>query len=84
MIANDGRDPVMAAELPSAATHDSPEAAINLRRALKSLPGKQGRAFLMRKFAGFEYHEIGATLDCSPESARASVYQALKKLKTLR
>ena len=41
-------------------------------------------AFLMRKFAGFEYHEIATALDCSPQSARASVYQALKKLKMLR
>jgi RNA polymerase sigma-70 factor (ECF subfamily) len=84
VIASDGRDPVAAAELAPAAIHDSPEVAISLRRALMALPGKQGRAFLMRKFAGFEYHEIAAALNCSPESARASVYQALKKLKSLR
>jgi RNA polymerase sigma-70 factor (ECF subfamily) len=84
VIAGDGRDPVAAAELSAAATYDSPEAAITLKRALRSLPGKQGRAFLMRKFAGFEYHEIATALDCSPQSARASVYQALKKLKMLR
>ena len=84
VIASDGRDPTDAAELPAAAVHDAPETSITLRRALRSLPGKQGRAFLMRKFAGFEYHEIASALDCSPESARASVYQALKKLKTLR
>ncbi len=35
----------------------------------------------MRKFAGLEYEEIGAALECSADSARASVYQALKKLK---
>jgi RNA polymerase sigma-70 factor (ECF subfamily) len=84
VIAMDGRDPGDAAELPAAAVHDSPEVSVTLRRALRALPGKQGRAFLMRKFAGFEYHEIASALDCSPESARASVYQALKKLKTLR
>jgi RNA polymerase sigma-70 factor (ECF subfamily) len=84
VIAADGRDPVSAAELASAAVGDSPEAVINLRRALKALPGKQGQAFLMRKFAGFEYQEIAAALGCSPESARAGVYQALKKLKSLR
>lgn len=84
VIASDGRDPADAAELIPAAVHDSPDIAINLRRALDALPGKQGRAFLMRKFAGFEYHEIATALDCSPESARASVYQALKKLKSLR
>jgi len=36
---------------------------------------------MMRKFAGLEYAEIGTALNCSAESARASVYQALKKLK---
>src|SRR5215472_10716037 len=51
VIASDGRDPTVAAELPAAAVHDSPEISITLRRALKSLPGKQGRAFLMRQFA---------------------------------
>src|SRR5215469_16170842 len=84
IIANDGRDPAVAAELPAAAINDCHEASITLRRALAALPGKQGRAFLMRKFAGFEYHEIARSLDCSPQSARASVYQALKKLKMLR
>src|SRR3974377_1009202 len=37
--ANDGRDPSEAAEMPAAATLDSPEASITLRRALQSLPG---------------------------------------------
>jgi len=83
VIANDGRDPIEAAELAPAAMTESPDGALNLKRALRSLPGKQGRAFLMRKFAGFEYHEIAAALDCSAESARASVYQALKKLRSL-
>ena len=36
---------------------------------------------MMRKFAGLECREIGTALDCSAESARASVYQALKKLR---
>jgi RNA polymerase sigma-70 factor (ECF subfamily) len=56
---------------------------LNLRRAIAGLPNKQGQALVMRKFAGLEYDEIGAALDCSPESARASVYQALKKLKAI-
>ncbi len=59
----------------------SPEGALALKRSIARLPGKQGQAFMMRKFAGFEYAEIGAALDCSAESARASVSQALKKLR---
>jgi len=38
----------------------------------------------MRKIVGLEYSEIGAALECSEESARAGVYQALRKLKELR
>ena len=58
-----------------------PEGALHLKRSIARLPGKQGQALMMRKFAGLEYAEIGAALDCSAESARASVYQALKKLR---
>lgn len=61
-----------------------PEGALHLKRAISRLPGKQGQALMMRKFAGLEYAEIGTALNCSAESARASVYQAVKKLKKLR
>jgi RNA polymerase sigma-70 factor, ECF subfamily len=57
---------------------------LHLRRAIAALPNKQGQALVMRKFAGLEYEEIGAALECSADSARASVYQALKKLKAIR
>ncbi len=59
----------------------SPDGVIDLRRAIHALPGKQGQAFIMRKVVGMEYGEIGAALGCSEISARASVYQALKKLR---
>ncbi len=59
----------------------SPDGVIHLRDIVARLPGKQGRALIMRKFGGYEYDEIGSTLGCSAESARASVYQALKKLR---
>jgi RNA polymerase sigma-70 factor, ECF subfamily len=58
-----------------------PERALHLKRSLARLPGRQGQALMMRKFAGLEYAEIGTALNCSAESARASVYQAVKKLK---
>ena len=68
----------------SASTGGGHEAVIHLRRAIAKLPHKQGQALVMRKFAGLEYEEIGAALECSADSARASVYQALKKLKAIR
>jgi len=58
-----------------------PEGALHLKRSIARLPAKQGQALMMRKFAGLEYAEIGTALDCSAESARACVYQALKKLR---
>jgi RNA polymerase sigma-70 factor (ECF subfamily) len=70
----------------SAAEHTnstSPEGVIHLRKAIERLPSKQCAALIMRKFGGLEYHEIAAALECSCESARAGVYQALKKLKAI-
>ena len=66
------------------ANHAGLAGALDLRRAIAGLPGKQGQAFVMRKIVGLEYSEIGAALGCSEESARAGVYQALRKLKELR
>jgi RNA polymerase sigma-70 factor (ECF subfamily) len=66
------------------ASHAARDGALDLRRAISELPGKQGQAFVMRKIVGLEYAEIGAALGCSEESARAGVYQALRKLKELR
>jgi RNA polymerase sigma factor (sigma-70 family) len=52
-----------------------------LRQAVQKLPHMQQAALIMRKYQGLSYKEIGAALDCSAESARANVYQALKKLR---
>ena len=65
----------------SCSTRGSADGVLHLKRSIARLPGKQGQALMMRKFAGLEYAEIGAVLNCSVESARASVYQALRKLK---
>src|SRR5271169_1701206 len=53
------------------ANHAAPDGALDMRRAIAGLPGKQGQAFVMRKIVGLEYAEIGAALGCSEESARA-------------
>ena len=68
-------------ELASFEARGGPDGMLHLKRSIAKLPGKQGKALMMRKFAGLEYDEIGAALDCSADSARASVYLALKKLK---
>jgi RNA polymerase sigma-70 factor, ECF subfamily len=87
VIAPDADAEVLAAVSPpqlNHANHSAPDGALDMRRAIAGLPGKQGQAFVMRKIVGLEYAEIGAALGCSEESARAGVYQALRKLKELR
>jgi len=85
-VITNGDDPTdgdhrAAASAPGGGGH---EGMIHLRRAIAGLPNKQNQALVMRKFAGLEYEEIGAALECSADSARASDYQALKKLKAIR
>jgi|SRR5271168_4841797 len=70
--------PVAGENSAGSASHDG---VLHLKAAIDRLPGKQRAALIMRKFAGLEYAEIAAALECSCDSARAGVYQALKKLK---
>jgi len=45
------------------------------------LPFKQRTAFVLRKIHDLDYEVIGRSLDCSAESARAHVFQALRKIR---
>jgi RNA polymerase sigma-70 factor, ECF subfamily len=49
--------------------------------AVSRLPVKQRLAFLQRKVHGLDYEAIGRSLECSAESARAHVFQALRKIR---
>jgi RNA polymerase sigma-70 factor (ECF subfamily) len=49
--------------------------------AVRKLPLRQRLAFTMRKLAELDYDTIGESLDCSAETARAHVFQALKKIR---
>ena len=51
-------------------------------RAVEALPDQQRAALIMRKYQELSYAEIATALDCTEDSARANVYQALKKLRT--
>ena len=52
-----------------------------LDRVVAGLPLKQRLAFTLRKVHDLDYEAIGESLECSPESARAHVFQALKKIR---
>ena len=48
---------------------------------VRALPVRQRIALLQRKYQELSYREIAATLDCSEQSARAHVYQAMTKIR---
>lgn len=59
----------------------SREAHARLEAAVGRLPFKQRAAFLQRKVHGLDYDAIAQSLRCSPEAARAHVFQALRKIR---
>jgi RNA polymerase sigma-70 factor, ECF subfamily len=56
-------------------------AAVRLRELISDLPIKQRQALHLRYFAGLDYGEIAIAMNCSEDSARAHVSQAVKKIK---
>ena len=52
-----------------------------VRREIATLPPKQQAAVVMRHLQGLDYGEISMALDCSEDSARANVYQGLRRLR---
>ena len=54
-----------------------------VKRAVEALPPKQRAALMMRQFHGLGYAEIAVSLQCSVESARANVYQAIRRLRLM-
>ncbi len=67
---------------------DRPDGAASAAEALTlvegvvaALPFKQRSAFVLRKIHDFDYDAIGSALGCSADSARAHVFQALRKIR---
>jgi RNA polymerase sigma-70 factor (ECF subfamily) len=59
----------------------SPNMAEQLRKLVSDLPAKQRACVTLRYLQDLEYSEIAQALDCSQESARANVYQAIQRLR---
>jgi RNA polymerase sigma-70 factor (ECF subfamily) len=57
------------------------ETSARIDRIIGALPFKQRAAFTLRKMHDLEYEAIGESLRCSAESARAHVFQALRKIR---
>ena len=58
-------------------------AVVRMRELIGSLPRKQREALQLRCFAGLEFAEIAAAMDCSAQGARANVSQAIRKIKSM-
>jgi RNA polymerase sigma-70 factor (ECF subfamily) len=68
--------------------HDRPDGEVQMKETVElvegvveRLPFKQRSAFILRKVHDLDYEAIGGALSCSPESARAHVFQALRKIR---
>lgn len=59
----------------------SRETAHTLLTTIDALPFHQRAALVQRQFEGLDYPTIASNLGCSQDSARAHVYQALRKLR---
>jgi RNA polymerase sigma-70 factor (ECF subfamily) len=57
------------------------QAGEEIGRIVAALPLRQRLAFTLRKVLELEYEAIGRSLDCSADTARAHVFQALRKIR---
>jgi RNA polymerase sigma-70 factor (ECF subfamily) len=81
----DGRRLELAPE-PASAPDDvlqalSAQGRSRVREKVSLLPPKQREAVWLRWVEGRDYQTIAVRLDCSPESARANVYNGMKRLR---
>lgn len=81
------RETALTEPMPAASRGDPERTSIehemseDLRRAVGSLPFKQRTAITLRHLEGLTYQEAAQVLGCTEASARANVYQALKRLR---
>lgn len=77
-----GRAPQPVAEPAGLATADGiPEPDEELWAAVGALPPKQRAAVALRYGSDLPHREIAAALGCSPEAARRSLHEGLKRLR---
>lgn len=57
------------------------EAKSRVETIIARLPLKQRLAFTLRKIHDLDYEAVARSLGCSPESARAHIFQALRKIR---
>ena len=65
------------AERAAGSTNSEPE----LWAAVRALPAKQRAGVFCRSVLGMPYDELAELLECSPDAARRSVHEGLKRLR---
>jgi RNA polymerase sigma factor (sigma-70 family) len=74
------RGAVPVAETPERPAFDGPEEN-GVWEEVRTLPGKQRAAIVLRFANDLDHYEIGRVLGCSEEAARRNVHEGLKKLR---
>ena len=79
-------DAAQAVELAAAGRGPAEQASHNARlaavaAAVEALPHHQRAALILRQYQGLGYDQVAAILECSPESARASVAHGMRKVR---
>ncbi len=75
-----GRRPVPVEEV-AVAQAEPPEADAGVWERVGTLPPKQRAAVTLRYACDLPHAEIAAALDCSPEAARRSLHEGIKRLR---
>jgi len=75
-----GRQPVPVAEVAEVGVSD-PEPGDGIWEAVGALPPKQRAAVALRYGSDLPHAEIAAALGCSPEAARRSLHEGIKRLR---
>jgi RNA polymerase sigma factor (sigma-70 family) len=75
-----GRQPLPVAEVAEIAV-DDPEPEDGIWTAVGALPPKQRAAVTLRYASDLPHAEIAAALGCSPEAARRSLHEGIKRLR---
>ena len=76
-----GRRPLPVAEVPEAGVVDPDPTDSEIWTAVGALPPKQRAAVALRYGSDLPHAEIAAALGCSPEAARRSLHEGIKRLR---
>jgi RNA polymerase sigma factor (sigma-70 family) len=78
-----GRLPAPAATLPEipVAPREPIDGEPRIWARVRALPEKQRMAVFLRSVADLDYADVAEALDCSPDAARRSVHEGLKRLR---